>query len=92
MDTMSWEKVAKKLGRTPNECECHYFDNYVLYPKIKGLECVNKNAFRFDRFDNVDTNMTNALIGDALELEGIIFFFLIGKYYLGNKNQILTII
>ncbi|XP_060869407.1 transcriptional adapter 2-alpha [Metopolophium dirhodum] len=68
MDTMSWDKVARKLGRSPKECECHYFDNYVLYPKIKGLECVNKNAFRFDRFDNMNKNMTNA-IGDTLDLE-----------------------
>jgi len=73
MDTMSWEKVARKLGRSPKECECHYFDNYVLYPKIKGLESVNKNAFRFDRFDNTNTNMTNT-IGDTLDLEGIYLF------------------
>ncbi|KAE9530712.1 hypothetical protein AGLY_011174 [Aphis glycines] len=56
MDTMSWEKVARKLGRSPKECERHYFENYVFYPKIKGLEDVNKNAFRFDRFDKVNKN------------------------------------
>jgi len=70
MDTMSWDKVARKLGRSPKECEYHYFENYVYYPKIKGLKDVNKNAFRFDRFDNVNKNETK-LIGDALDSEGI---------------------
>jgi len=68
MDTMSWEKVAEKLGRSPKECEYHYFENYVLYPKIKGLECINKNAFRFNRFDKIYKNM--AIADDTLDSEG----------------------
>jgi len=73
MDTMSWEKVGRKLGRSPKECECHYFENYVFYPKIEGLEDVNKNAFRFDRFDKVNKNETKFNI-DTSDSEGIYLF------------------
>uniref|UniRef100_A0A2S2QLR2 Transcriptional adapter 2-alpha n=1 Tax=Sipha flava TaxID=143950 RepID=A0A2S2QLR2_9HEMI len=51
MNTMSWAKVAQKLGRSTEECECHYFKNYVLNPKIKGLEHINRNAFRLHKFN-----------------------------------------
>lgn len=75
MDTMSWERVARKIDRSPKECERHYFENYVLYPKIKGLECVNKNAFRYDKFDYVVDN-DQKTVGDSLNLEGTPLIFL----------------
>lgn len=75
VDTMSWEKVARKLDRSPQECEYHYFENYVFYPKIKGLENANKNAFRFDKFDKINTNMTTS-IGNTLDLEGTYLFLI----------------
>lgn len=70
MDTMSWEVVAIKLDRSPKECETYYFENFVINPKIKDLENVNKNAFRFKNFgDNFETK--TRLIGDTSDIEGI---------------------
>lgn len=69
-DTLSWEKVAKKLGKSPQDCEYHYFNNFVLYPRDKDLERVNKNAFRFDKFSEVFEDRTKT-IGDTSDLEGI---------------------
>ncbi|XP_050537686.1 transcriptional adapter 2-alpha [Daktulosphaira vitifoliae] len=45
-ETMSWEKVSQKLGCSPKQCKQHYFEHFVLYPKIKDLEIVNQEAFR----------------------------------------------
>lgn len=74
MDTMSWEKVAQKLGRSPKECESHYFENYVLHPKLKGLNQANKNAFRFNRFKRMTENGTK-IFGNTLDLEGTYFYY-----------------
>lgn len=69
METMSWERVAQTINRSPKECERHYFENYVLCPKIKGLECVNKNAFRYDKFNNVIDDWQKTM-DNSLDLEG----------------------
>lgn len=70
MDTMSWEKVAQKLGRSPKECEHYYFENFVDNPKIKELEEVNKIAFRLDTLENVIEDRT-INFGDISDVEGI---------------------
>lgn len=75
MDTMSWEKVAQKLDRSPKECERHYFEHFVLYPKIAGLECKNKKAFRHDKFNN-DIHDEKTTIYDTFNSEGKYFFLL----------------
>lgn len=72
MDTMSWERVAKKLGRSPKECELHYFENFVLRPKLKGLDYANKNAFRFNKCKWPIENKTN-ILENTLDLEGTYF-------------------
>lgn len=69
MDTMSWEKVAQKLDRSPKECERHYYEHFILNPKIKGLESVNSKAFRLEKFGIINDNGTKT-IGDTLNLEG----------------------
>lgn len=70
MDTMSWEAVAKKLDRSQKECETYYFEHFVINPKIKDLETVNKNAFRFNNFrNNIETN--TSIIGDTSDIEGM---------------------
>lgn len=83
MDTMSWERVAQKLDRSPKECERHYFDNFVFYPKIKGLEYVNKNAFRFNTFDRVVEDKTQTF-GDTLDIEGTYITYIIHKIIVIN--------
>jgi len=73
METMSWEKVAEKLNKSPKECEHYYFENFVINPKIKCLESVNKNAFRLDLCNKVmDDKKKN--IGDTSDLEGTYYF------------------
>lgn len=70
MDTMSWETVAKKLNRSPKECETYYFEHFVINPKIKNLEIVNKNAFRFNNLsENFETK--TSIICDTSDIEGI---------------------
>lgn len=73
MDTMSWEKVARKLDRSPKECERHYFENFVYCPKIKGLERAKENAFRLDKLWTDDNNKygEHKIIGEELDSEGI---------------------
>lgn len=73
MDTMSWEKVGQKFGISANECESHYFNNFVLHPKIKGLEYINKNAFRFNKFNEEIEERTKS-INNLLDSEGIYLF------------------
>lgn len=68
MDTMSWNRVAQKLGKSPEECERHYFKHYVMYPKIEGLQDVNKKAFRFDTRAIEDRA---AIMDDTVDSEGI---------------------
>lgn len=81
MDTMSWDRVAQKLNRTPKECERYYFENFVFYPKIKGLEQINKNAFKFNTFESVVEDRTN-IFSDTLDVEGnfIIYFTMAYNY------------
>ncbi|XP_050419702.1 transcriptional adapter 2-alpha isoform X2 [Adelges cooleyi] len=53
-ETMNWEKVAQKLGRSSKKCEQHYFEHIVFYPKIKELVVANQGAFRTFDDDYVD--------------------------------------
>lgn len=75
MDTMSWEKVAQKLDRSPKECERHYFEHFVLYPKMAGLECENKKAFRHDKFNNNIYDEETTTIYNTFNTEGRYFFY-----------------
>lgn len=75
MDSMSWEMVAKKLDRSSEDCEFHYFEHFVINPKIKDLKIVNKNAFRFDKFGGRNETKTK-IIGGTMDIEGINNIFL----------------
>lgn len=82
-NTMSWEKVAQKLGLSANECESHYFNNFVLYPKIKDFECINKNAFRFNQFSNATVSRIKT-IDNSIHLEGIYLYICMHFKYIFN--------
>lgn len=70
MKTMSWKEVSEKINRSPKDCESHYFEHFVLHPKIKGLHSVNKNAFRYENFEEVIEDKFKTL-EDSSDLEGI---------------------
>lgn len=80
MNTMSWEKVAQKLGKSTEECECHYFKNFVLNPKIKGLELINRNAFRLHKFNRA-IKYRSKIMGDTSDSEGIFICIIIINIY-----------
>lgn len=89
MDTMSWEKVGRKLDRSPKECEHHYFENFVSSPKLKGLDHANKN--KFNTFKGMVENRTN-ILDNTLNLEGTYYkteinvrtYFLLYKINISN--------
>lgn len=83
MNTMSWKRVAQKLGRSSEQCECHYFKNFVLYPKIKGLELLNRKAFRLHKFDRAIESRSKTM-DSTLDSEGTF------KYIIKIINFLLT--
>lgn len=82
-NTMSWEKVGQKLNKSPKDCESHYFEHFVLHPKIKELDLVNKNAFRYEKFEEMVDNRFKT-IGDAVNLEGTYHIKIINQ----NNNSL----